>query len=161
MTTSHMTTVMDAVATRLAGIAGVPTGGVLRVGQFAMSLIGQAPNTAFPRILLRLLERRPLAQSGGAHRPIQTAMRVAILTIDDSRTTSDPSWSADRAEELERLVDAALLSDWTLGGIVQDIIHESTRYNPELEGVQIDASVIMTYEIRTQVRFGDLSTSAP
>lgn len=157
MPTSKVTSIMADLETALAAITGVQK--VWKVGSFTADLVGRLDGADFPVILLKAKSRNPADQYHGANRLMQSTLEVAILALDNGRTESDDTWGADRAEELERLVDAAVLADRTRGGHAWDTVPTGTTYNPDNFGA-IDAAVGMTFQIKHRVRYGDLSSSA-
>lgn len=152
-----VTDIMADLQTALAGITGVQK--VWKVGNFSPDLVGRLADTDYPVVLFKARSRDVAAEFWGANRLHQTTLEVAVLAIDKGRDEGDDTWSADRAEELERLVDAAVLADRTRGGLARDTVPTGTTYNPDgYPGA--DAAVGMTFQIKYRVRYGDLSSSA-
>jgi len=149
---------MADLKTALEGVAGVTK--VWKVGNFSPDLIGRLDDTDFPVVLLKARTRTPGDQYSGANRLMQSALGISVLVLDSGRDESDDTWGADRAEELEELVIAAVLADPTRGGHARDTVPTGTTYNPD-DVPSCDASVGMTFEVRHRVRFADLTTSAP
>jgi hypothetical protein len=152
VSTSQISLILDDLAAALESL-----GRTVRVATWRVSLI----DGDLPVFLIRPQERLSEQQHSSPNRPTVSRLRVAILAADGGRTAGDEDWGAQRQEELELLVEAAVSADPTRGGYAMDTVHKATTYAPETGSSQVDASVVLEFEIIHRVRFGDLSSNSP
>jgi hypothetical protein len=152
VTTSQISQILDDIADVLA-----PLGRVVRVSTWRPAVI----DGDLPAFLIRPLQRESIRQDASPNRPTISKLRVAILAVDGGRSPGDESWGALRAEELEAEVVEAVNSDSTRSGLAGDTNHISTTYSPEIGSVQIDASVVIEFDILHRVRHADLTSNLP